>query len=229
MNEAKFISKIFEGQLLHYLLLTLLVFIISWFIKFEDFKSGIFLGVPTSSWITLVVLNAVTHQIYVWFCWRVELHEKLLTRWFRKKAFRLYAFGFAVLIIFRPLLAFFLGWSNRNTLPINSLTSYTLSVICFCLTAYLMYSVVNYFSFKRAFGIDHFEIKYKDIPFERRGIFRITPNAMYVFGFLALWLPAFLFQSFAALILAIFSHIYIWVHYFTTEKPDMKSIYGKED
>jgi len=30
----------------------------------------------------------------------------------------------------------------------------------------------------------------------------------------------------AALVLAAFCHAYIWVHYFCTEKPDMKRIYG---
>jgi hypothetical protein len=61
---------------------------------------------------------------------------------------------------------------------------------------------------------------------ERRGTFRFSPNAMYVFGFCALWIPAFLFQSSAALVFAAFSHAYIWVHYHATEKPDMKRIYG---
>ena len=41
-----------------------------------------------------------------------------------------------------------------------------------------------------------------------------------------LWVPAFLFQSMAAMVIAAFSHAYIWVHYYATEKPDMKRIYG---
>ena len=50
---------------------------------------------------------------------------------------------------------------------------------------------------------------------------------MYVFGFAILWVPALLFQSVAALIVAAFSHAYIWVHYYCTERPDMRRIYGK--
>jgi hypothetical protein len=32
--------------------------------------------------------------------------------------------------------------------------------------------------------------------------------------------------SWAALVVAIFSHAYIWVHYFCTERLDLKLIYG---
>ena len=49
---------------------------------------------------------------------------------------------------------------------------------------------------------------------------------MYVLRFVLLWMPAFLFQSSNALVITSFSHAYIWVHYFATEKPDMKHIYG---
>ena len=50
---------------------------------------------------------------------------------------------------------------------------------------------------------------------------------MYKFVFLLLWIPGILFQSKAALIAALFQHIYIWIHYYFTELPDMKFIYGK--
>ena len=34
-----------------------------------------------------------------------------------------------------------------------------------------MYSVKKYFGFLRAAGADHFDAKYRDMPFEKRGIF----------------------------------------------------------
>jgi hypothetical protein len=58
------------------------------------------------------------------------------------------------------------------------------------------------------------------------GIFRFTRNGMYVFGFLLLWIPGLWWASTAALAVALFNHLYIWVHYHTTELPDMKRIYG---
>ena len=33
----------------------------------------------------------------------------------------------------------------------------------------------------------------------------------------------------AALVVAMFSHLYIWVHYICTERPDMRLIYGHEE
>ena len=60
----------------------------------------------------------------------------------------------------------------------------------------------------------------------KKGIFRYTSNGMYWFGFLLLWVPGFLFRSEGALLAALFNHLYIWVHFYFTEKPDMDLIYG---
>ena len=49
---------------------------------------------------------------------------------------------------------------------------------------------------------------------------------MYVVGLAVLYLPGLLLLSEAAILVAFFNHIYIWVHYYTTEQPDMKTIYG---
>ena len=59
----------------------------------------------------------------------------------------------------------------------------------------------------------------------RKGVFRYTSNAMYTVGLLFLWIPGLLFSSKAALAVACFSHIYVWVHYYCTEKPDMDLMY----
>jgi protein-S-isoprenylcysteine O-methyltransferase Ste14 len=155
------------------------------------------------------------------------LHDGALSRWFGEKAFVLYAVFFSVLIVARPLFAFSLGWANRGTLAIDPWLGYGLSLLLVAPVIFMMYSIVHYFSFRRAFGIDHFDPAYRTTPLIRQGIFKCSPNSMYVFGFLALWIPAFLFQSVAALVIAAFSHAYIWVHYYATEKPDMARIYGK--
>ncbi len=42
-----------------------------------------------------------------------------------------------------------------------------------------------------------------------------------------LYLPGLLLLSKAALAVALFNDIYIWVHYYCTERPDMETIYGK--
>ena len=60
----------------------------------------------------------------------------------------------------------------------------------------------------------------------RKGIFKWSPNAMYVFVIQGTWLFGILAASKLALIAAGFQSIYIWIHYFSAEKPDMKHIYG---
>lgn len=50
---------------------------------------------------------------------------------------------------------------------------------------------------------------------------------MYVFGFLMAWIPGLWFGSAAGLVVALFSHAYIWVHYIATERPDMRRIYSQ--
>ena len=63
------------------------------------------------------------------------------------------------------------------------------------------------------------------MPFVTEGIFRFTSNGMYLYAFLLFWAIAFGFASTAALTVAVFSHAYIWVHFWATEKPDMDYIY----
>ena len=79
---------------------------------------------------------------------------------------------------------------------------------------------------ERAYGIDHFEPHYNK-PYIKQGIFKYTDNGMYIFGLMILYLPSLMLFSKAAFIAALFNHIYIWVHYYCTEKPDMTKIYGK--
>jgi len=121
-----------------------------------------------------------------------------------------------------------LSIANRNTIASLPIFTTSLVVILAIPALYVMYSVGRYFGFQRAFGIDHFETSYSSRPLVRKGIFRFTTNGMYYFGFLVLWIPGVLFSSITALVAASFSHLYIWVHFFCTEKPDMRYIYGGE-
>jgi protein-S-isoprenylcysteine O-methyltransferase Ste14 len=67
------------------------------------------------------------------------------------------------------------------------------------------------------------------MPFVRQGIFRFTANGMYVYGFLMLWAIGLWWASAAALVVAAFNHAYIWVHYYATELPDIRRIYGRPE
>ena len=117
--------------------------------------------------------------------------------------------------------------ANRDTLDANHLVLKGVALLIALPAVYLFYSVSRYFGYRRALGIDHFDESYRDKPFVRRGIFRFTRNGMYTFGLAALWIPGLVYASKAGLLSAAFSHLYIWVHYFCTERPDMQRIYGK--
>lgn len=77
----------------------------------------------------------------------------------------------------------------------------------------------------RASGADHFDRKYREMPLVRKGIFRFTSNGMYLYAFLLFWAIAVGFNSAAGVVVAAFSHAYVWIHFFATEKPDMKYFY----
>ena len=220
------IKLIFEKQVLHAVLLAILLVGVFAVARTEGFLTGRFLGMSTAIWFYLAVACAVLHQLYVWFCWRTELHMSLITRAFGEKGFTYYSIVFIVLLILRPILITGLAISNRNSLDCSQLLFYGLAFIFTLLCAYLFYSVMKYFGLKRALGIDHFDSSYRLKPLVREGIFRFSSNSMYVFGFLLLWIPGLVCFSKAALLVALFNHIYVWVHYYCVEKPDMKRIYG---
>jgi hypothetical protein len=219
---------LFEGQLAHLIALSALLLGLFAASALPGFHEGRFLGLSTWAWLVLTVADTIAHQVMVWFCWRVELHGKWLTRWFGDRAFPLYRVVFVILFAARMVPITLLAYANRATLPLDPAAGLVIALIIIIPAAYLFYSVRVYFSFNRAFGIDHFDASYRGAALVRQGIFKYTPNAMYVFGIGALWIPGFAFQSTAALVAALFSHLYIWVHYLCTERPDMARIYGKQ-
>jgi protein-S-isoprenylcysteine O-methyltransferase Ste14 len=216
----------YEKQGLHAGALAALLVALATAICFESLQGGELWRFGTRWWFWGAALIAIAHQVYVWFCWRSQLHHGLLTRKLGSRAFPAYAAGFAVLGISRVLAVFGLAIANRDSVPLDPAILKTAAVIVLVPALYLFYSVKRYFSFRRAFGIDHFDPAYRSRPFVREGIFRYTSNGMYVYGFLLMWFPGLWWGSAAALALAAFNHLYIWVHYYATELPDIRRIYG---
>lgn len=224
--------KIFKYQFWHLLSLVILLSTLFYFVNKDEIETlyGGIWYVETYNWLLFAIAAPIVHQIYVLICWRSELYYQSISKLFGKKAgFILYKIGFAILIFLRLVTIVILAISNEGTLYINPYLSYGLAALFAIPVIYLFYSVKKYFGMDRAFGIDHFEPeKSKDLPMVKKGIFKYTSNGMYEYGFLILWIPALLFLSKAALLVALFQHIYIWVHYYFTELPDMKFIYGKK-
>ena len=219
--------KLFKFQGWHLLWLGLLLLAVSLMInKDPNLVVGQLWGIGSSTWLWLAILAPVAHQFYVAFCWRYELYFQGITQQFGDRGFRIYKVGFAILILSRVLLVVLLAVSNTGTLDISFPVAALLSGLMILPVIYLFYSVFTYFGIDKAFGIDHFKPELvKNEPMVKQGIFKYTSNGMYVFGFLLLWIPGLLALSKAAILVALFNHIYIWVHYYCTELPDMKAIY----
>ena len=220
-------GKIFEYQIWHLLSLLAMVFAINLYIAYRpEMLSGTFWGIKTEAWFWLAIAVPVIHQIYVWLIWRLELYRGTFTkRYGLKRSFFIYAAGFSLLFAGRLIAVIILAYSSKDTLHINPMFAYVLAALITPLVIYLFYSVKKYFTVERAYGIDHFDKHYNE-PYVKRGIFKYTDNGMYVFGLMVLYLPGLLLLSEAAILAALFNHVYIWVHYYFTERPDMLEIYG---
>ncbi len=193
--------------------------------QFADLKdnTNLFIGLSALTWFIVAMSIPLIHQAYVWICWRSELCWKSITNTI---GFKGYVIIFFILIISR-LSAIVLCFLDYGSLYTPGLFAWSLAIIIFTPGAYTMYSVKKYFGFLRAAGADHFDSKYRDMPFERRGIFKWTPNAMYVFAIAIPFAFAIATGSKSMFIVAIYTYISIWLHYFCTEREDFKVIYGK--
>ena len=221
-------SFFFKGQLLHLLLLVVLLVVVGLLVKFLSLQEGQCLGVTTQTWFIVALAVPIIHQIYVWLVWRSELCFGMVSRKLGPTGFLIYQAVFMVLLLSRPLTVTLLAISDHDTVKIPLAARIVTSVVLAIPTIYTLYSVVRYFGISRACGIDHFDPSYRDLPMVREGIFRFTGNAMYTFAFLLLWAIAVAGASWAAFVVTMFSHAYIWVHYFCTERPDMRLIYEHE-
>ena len=121
-----------------------------------------------------------------------------------------------------------LAFVDRGSLPLSVASRWTIALLLAAPALYTTYSVVRYFGFQRAAGADHFDPRFRQLPLVRDGIYRYVSNSMYAFAFLFFWIIALVAASRQALIVAAFSHAYIWVHFFCTERPDMRVIYGEQ-
>lgn len=220
-------SKIFQHQLWHFLAIVIALwsfYLLSVFDK--EVVNGSLFEISTMTWLWIAVWTPIVHQIYVFLVWRYQLYTNIFTKKFGvQKAFKSYAVGFSILFVFRLISLILLAYSNKDTLHIDPLYAYTIAAIITPFVIYLFYSVKRYFTIERAYGIDHFDKAY-DVPYVKQGIFKYTDNGMYVVGLAILYLPGLLLFSEAAIFVALFNHLYIWVHYYTTERPDMEYIYG---
>jgi hypothetical protein len=215
MTTAKTPPRIWLGQPLHFACLVLLLALawVAW--KYLDKPF------PATFWSAIAF--PVAHQVFVWLAWRLEFRSSLISNTI---GFRGYLAFFFLLFGGRFISLLALAWMDLGSLRLHILPQATLTTLLALLGIYSIYSVKRYFGLVRAAGADHFDPRYRDMSFVKKGIFRFTPNGMYLYGFLLFWAIAIGFNSAAALTVAAFCHAYIWVHFYATEKPDMNFLYS---
>ena len=155
----------------------------------------------------------VVHQIFVLIAWRLELHYKFLTQELGQKAFSIYMLIFFLQFASRMVYLVFLAIANQKSFQIDSTVQFSVIAIISIIVIYAFYSIKKYFGMDRAAGLDHFDSSIASKPLVKEGIFKYTNNGMYSYAFLVFYLPAFIYLSLAALLVAVFSHFYIWVHF----------------
>ena len=207
--------SLWTGQRLHIICLVLLLTVV-WAIWTR-------LGEPFPYGFWIAISFPIVHQVFVWMAWRLELLSSATSKTI---GFRGYVACFFLLFGGRFISLFALAWMDRGSLHLQVLPRVVLTGILTLLGVYAMYSTMRFFGMARAAGADHFDARYRSMPFVREGIFRFTSNGMYVYAFLLFWAIAVGFDSSAALTVAAFSHAYIWVHFYATEKPDMDYLYS---
>lgn len=209
---------LWAGQALHFLALGV-VLVLVWLVWNQLERPY-----PVAFW--CAVAFPVVHQVFVWLAWRIELASGGTSRTI---GFGPYVALFFILFGGRFVTLLALGWVDRGSLGMSTVAQVVTATVLLVPGIYAMYSVMRYFGMSRAAGADHFDAKYRSMPRVNDGIFRFTSNGMYVYAFLLFWAIAVLCNSSAALAVAAFSHAYIWVHYYATEKPDMDYLYGSQE
>ena len=211
----------FKNQIWHLGGTIVLFYVGAQFVNLEN-NTNTFLGLRALGWFFIAMSIPLLHQTYVWICWRSELCWKSISNTI---GFKGYIIIFFILIISR-LSAIVLCFVDYGSLYKPGWFAWILGLILFIPGVYTMYSVKKYFGFLRAAGADHFDPKYKSLPFENRGIFKWTPNAMYVFAIGIPFSFAVATGSQSMFVVAIYTYISIWLHYYCTEKPDFAFIYN---
>ena len=211
----------FKNQIWHIGGLILLFYIGYQIVDFEN-NSNVFLGISVKNWFLFSMMTPLIHQSYVWLCWRSELCWKIISRTI---GFKVYVIIFFILAILR-LSSIGLCFADYGSWFTPGWMAWMVAILIFVPFVYTIYSIKKYFGFLRATGKDHFDPSYKNIPFEKRGIFKWSSNAMYTFAVAVFFGFAISAGSKAMFVFAAYSYIGTWLHYFCTEKEDFKVIYG---
>ena len=181
----------------------------------------------TSQWIWFSWIFAGIFQFWVAFFWRLELYGNRISACLGKAGFPIYRAGYVVFGLLRLLPIIPIALTSRDTATVPAWFSLPFLAVTIPLSLWGLYCAAFYFGITRASGADHFDAAYRSAALEKRGIYQYIPNVMYTVVLLAIYHPGLVWQSVPGLVAAAAHHAFVWVHYFCTEKPDMREIYGQ--
>jgi hypothetical protein len=211
-------------HLLAFFLLTGLLYCTAW--AYPDGETRI-VKLSTSQWIWFSWIFAGIFQYWVAFFWRLELYGGRISAWMGSVGFPFYRIGYIVFGLLRLLPLIPIAMTSRNTVSVPVWISLPFLVVTIPLSLWDLYCATVYFGVTRASGADHFNPAYRSANLEKRGIYKYIPDVIYTVVLLAMYHPGLVWQSAQGLITAAVHHAFVWVHYFCTEKPDMREIYGE--
>lgn len=217
-------GDIIEGQLQHLGIAILLSIGVCTLLKAPE-NAPHLLGLSAVGWAKTSITLALIHQFIVALVFRLQLHRNLMTNLFGASDMKVWAIIFMPLLIARPITLILTGWADTVPITTYRTPEIILGMALLAPAIWGMHSTLTHFTLPRALGGDHFRDSYLAMPMVTGGIFKYTQNGMYGVVFLGLWGIALMFGSWNALVLALFQHVYIWVHMYTTEQPDLKRMF----
>lgn len=224
---SQILRKILEFQGYHLLAFVFLGAIQYFALINIPLGSGRIWGHTSTEWVALSWIFAGIFQAWVAFFWRMELYGRWVTNKLGKAGFILHQAGYGALGLVRFALLIPICLSTKNTLPISPILLIAIIVVTTPPILWALYSATVHFGFKRAAGADHFFIRhYRESGFEKKGLYKYVPNVMYTVALFGLYHAGLFWFSALGLIVAASHHAFVWTHYFCTEKPDIREIYG---
>jgi hypothetical protein len=218
--------KVLKNQAYHLLAYVLLGALLYLAVRYLPESHNRIWGLSACGWLAISWILAGVHQFYIVFCWRMEFHHQKIGAWLGKAAFPVYRAGFYIIATARLLPLIPISLATTYTLPVPYAVSIVLIIVTTPFILWACYSTIAYFGLSRLCGADHFDPEYRGGALEKRGIFKYIPNSMYAVAMLMIYHPGLFWHSTLGLIAAAAQHAFLWTHYFCTEKPDMKEIYG---
>ncbi len=217
------IKRLIRYQDWHLVLLALLVSLaLTATNRMPHLFAGETLGLSAAAWLWMGVAAAILHQVYITVVWRVQQETRWLTNNLPRLGYAAYLADFTILLAARLAGALLTSIANRGYMDLSGTIRIAAPVIIVVvLLAYIFPGPASGY-FKQLAGTGHFNAATKSASPPEQGREKYGDAGMYILLPLAFYIPGLFYASPAGLLLALFNHLYILIHYFCTVHPDTR-------